>query len=111
MPTPALRDKPAARPRPPCMAASRKPRVASGCLPEQGPRPMQLALDFPADEADPVLAEVIRGDMVESVHRGAVAIVDARGGVVARIGDIDRPVFARSAIKPLQALPLIETGA
>jgi L-asparaginase II len=72
---------------------------------------MQLSFAFPADEADPVLVEVTRGDMVESVHRGAVAIVDAQGGVVARIGDIDRPVFARSAIKPLQALPLVESGA
>src|SRR3954462_926976 len=49
--------------------------------------------------------------MVERVHRGAVAVVDARGRVVARAGDVTRPVFARSAIKPLQALPLVESGA
>src|SRR5215472_12199665 len=59
----------------------------------------------------PVLIEVWRGGMVESRHRGAYAIVDSEGDVIAAQGDIERPVYARSAIKPLQALPLIETGA
>jgi L-asparaginase II len=72
---------------------------------------MRIKFDFPAGAADPVLVEVIRGEMVESLHHGAIAIVDSRGGVVARVGDVDRPVFARSAIKPIQALPLVETGA
>ena len=60
---------------------------------------------------NPILIEVLRGTMVESRHHGAAAIVDAGGSVVAAWGDIERPVYARSAIKPLQALPLIETGA
>lgn len=60
---------------------------------------------------NPVLIEVLRGTMVESHHRGAAAIVDVEGSVVAAWGDIERPVYARSAIKPLQALALIETGA
>ena len=64
-----------------------------------------------ASNENPVLVDVWRGDMVESRHRGAVAVVDARGNVVAAWGDIDRPLFARSAIKPLQALPLVESGA
>lgn len=59
----------------------------------------------------PVLIEVWRGGMVESRHRGAYAILDADGDVIAAQGDIERPVYARSAIKPLQALPLVETGA
>lgn len=59
----------------------------------------------------PILVEVIRGDYVESVHRGAISIVDASGVVIADIGDTDRPVFPRSAIKPLQALYLAESGA
>ncbi|MFQ5994683.1 MAG: asparaginase [Acidiferrobacterales bacterium] len=62
-------------------------------------------------EANPILAEVLRGDMVESVHRGAAAVVAADGALVSGWGDIERPVYARSAIKPLQALPLVETGA
>jgi len=60
---------------------------------------------------DPVLVEILRGDLVESRHRGAAVIVDAAGAIVASWGDIERPVFARSAIKPLQALPLVESGA
>jgi L-asparaginase II len=61
--------------------------------------------------ADPVLVEVTRGDLVESRHRGAAAVIDAAGKIVMSWGDIERPVYARSAIKPLQALPLVESGA
>ncbi len=61
--------------------------------------------------APPILVEIRRGAMVESRHRGWAAIVDADGRIVMHAGDIDRPVFPRSAIKPLQALPLVETGA
>jgi L-asparaginase II len=60
---------------------------------------------------NPVLVEAWRGGAVESVHRGAVAIVDADGAVMQSIGDIERPVFPRSAIKVLQALPLVDSGA
>lgn len=62
-------------------------------------------------EASPVLVEVIRGDVVESDHRGSVAVVDAAGKIARSLGDVDRRVYARSALKPIQALPLIETGA
>lgn len=61
--------------------------------------------------ADPVLVEVTRGAVVESRHRGAVAIVDAGGDVVASVGEIEQEVFPRSAVKAIQALPLIESGA
>ena len=60
---------------------------------------------------NPVLVEVTRGHIVESVHRGAVAVFDADGVEVTAIGDIDRPVFPRSAVKAIQALPLVESGA
>jgi len=59
----------------------------------------------------PIAVEVTRGGMVESVHRVIAAVVDAAGKPVLFWGDIDRLVYARSAIKPLQALPVIETGA
>lgn len=59
----------------------------------------------------PVLVEATRGGIVESFHRGAVAIVDADGALHTAIGDIDRPVFPRSAVKLLQALPLVASGA
>ncbi len=61
--------------------------------------------------AHPLLVEALRGGIVESFHRGAVAVVDADGAVHTAIGEIDRPVFPRSAVKVLQALPLVESGA
>jgi L-asparaginase II len=60
---------------------------------------------------NPVLVHALRGGIVESQHRGAVAVVDADGAVHTRFGDIDRPVFPRSAVKVLQALPLVAGGA
>ena len=60
---------------------------------------------------NPVLIEVTRGSLVESTHTGAVALADTSGRLLAALGDVKRPVFARSAIKALQCLPLIETGA
>ena len=61
--------------------------------------------------SNPVLVEVHRGGLIESRHRGAVAIVDADGATVLAVGDVAKPVFPRSAVKPLQALPLVESGA
>lgn len=61
--------------------------------------------------SNPVLVDIIRGDMIESRHRGSVAIVDSHGQVELAIGDVLSPVFARSGIKPIQALALVETGA
>jgi L-asparaginase II len=61
--------------------------------------------------ANPVLVEATRGAMVESRHRGAFAVVDVEGRVIASAGDTERPIYARSAIKPLQAIPLVESGA
>ena len=63
-------------------------------------------------ESNPVLVEVTRGrPLVESRHRGAIAVVDAQGKRRAAIGDVERPVFPRSAVKALQALALVESGA
>jgi L-asparaginase II len=61
--------------------------------------------------ANPVLVEATRGGIRESAHRGAAVVVDADGAVVASIGDVDRAVFPRSAVKVLQALPLVDSGA
>lgn len=61
--------------------------------------------------ANPVLVEALRGAAVESAHRGAVAIVDADGRPVLALGEVRRAVFPRSAVKLLQALPLVASGA
>ena len=60
---------------------------------------------------NPVLVEATRGPCVESAHRGAAVVLDADGGVLFAAGDVDRPVFPRSAVKALLALPLVESGA
>ncbi len=60
---------------------------------------------------NPVVVEVLRGGRVESGHRGAGAVCDAVGKLVFAFGDVERAVFPRSAVKPMQALPLVESGA
>src|SRR5262249_35361708 len=59
---------------------------------------------------NPVLVEVTRGNLVESRHTGAVAVVDADGATVLALGDVAAPAFPRSAIKAMQALVLVESG-
>jgi L-asparaginase II len=63
------------------------------------------------EEADPVAVLVRRGDRVESAHRVAYAVADPAGALLRHEGDVGRPVFPRSAVKPLQAVALIESGA
>ncbi|MGL4397709.1 MAG: asparaginase [Hyphomicrobium sp.] len=60
---------------------------------------------------NPVLIEVTRGPLIEVQHRGVLAVATADGQLKVALGDVERPVFPRSAVKPMQALPLIETGA
>jgi L-asparaginase II len=60
---------------------------------------------------NPVLVEVTRGPLVESVHRGSIAVADAAGKIVFALGDLETPTYPRSSLKPIQALPLIESGA
>jgi L-asparaginase II len=60
---------------------------------------------------NPVLIELTRGALGESVHAGAVAVVRSDGEIIAAIGDIAQRIFPRSAIKPLQAIAFVETNA
>jgi L-asparaginase II len=62
-------------------------------------------------EVSPLNVEVTRGEMTESRHRVAAVAVDATGSRVFEAGDADALVYPRSAIKPIQALVLVETGA
>lgn len=55
--------------------------------------------------------EVLRGGIIESLHRVSVAVVDAGGALRAHAGAPDMVVFARSAVKPVQAIPLVTDGA
>jgi L-asparaginase II len=56
------------------------------------------------------LSEVTRGNVVESVHFGAVAVVDRDGRVLRAAGDPFTLTFTRSALKPVQALPFTAGG-
>jgi len=62
-------------------------------------------------DANPILAELTRGNWVENRHRGAFVVADATGRIIASAGDIERPVFPRSAVKSMQALALVTSGA
>ena len=60
---------------------------------------------------NPQLLRLHRAGELESIHRGAWVLVDLDGVAVGGSGDPNQLVFARSSMKSLQALPLIESGA
>lgn len=60
---------------------------------------------------NPVLVNLWRGNAIESRHRGSVAVVRSDGQLVMSMGDVLHPTFPRSAIKFLQAIPFVESGA
>jgi len=58
-----------------------------------------------------ILATVIRGDTVESIHRGHLAVIDGEGKMIASLGDPTVITFFRSSSKAFQAIPCITSGA
>lgn len=56
------------------------------------------------------LVNVYRGELIESVHSGSIAVVDSTGRLLAYAGDANLFTFLRSAAKPFQALPLLQEG-
>lgn len=63
------------------------------------------------DAANPVLVELMHGNSVESHHRGMIAIVDSNRESLFEIGNVHKLTCIRSALKPLQSIPLILSGA
>ena len=59
----------------------------------------------------PLIVEVTRGDRIESRHEVDAVVVDSLGRLVGSWGEPHRAVLPRSALKPIQALPLVDTGA
>jgi L-asparaginase II len=57
------------------------------------------------------LANVIRGETVESIYRGHLIVMDGDGQTIASLGDPEMITFWRSAAKPFQAIPFILSGA
>lgn len=58
----------------------------------------------------PVIVEEFRGSRVENVHQGLVCIVNGEKEVIYAKGDVQTPVFYRSAMKPIQAIPIFKTN-
>jgi L-asparaginase II len=56
------------------------------------------------------LFQFTRGDIVESLHFGAIAVVEANGNLVAWYAEPELVTFTRSSAKPFQALPFLENG-
>ncbi len=61
---------------------------------------------FPLPNHVPIAVST-RGGHPENVFYGSIAVVDRSGKLLASVGDVDAPIFTRSALKPLQALPLV----
>jgi L-asparaginase II len=59
---------------------------------------------------NPILFELHRGKVLESVHRGRWAVVEGRR-IVAKAGDVNEITFMRSSAKPFQAIAVVESGA
>lgn len=58
-----------------------------------------------------VIANIIRGETVESVHRGHVIILGGDGEIIFSLGNPKTVTYFRSAAKPLQAIPFVASGA
>ncbi|HUK91892.1 MAG TPA: asparaginase [Blastocatellia bacterium] len=63
------------------------------------------------DRARVELVEIRRGAIVEARHRGAIVAVEPGGRIVASLGDPSTIICTRSSIKPIQAIPVIVSGA
>jgi L-asparaginase II len=71
--------------------------------------PLQASV-YGREVDEPVLVEVVRSGLVESRHRGSVVGLAADGSTALAVGDPSRPVYGRSANKPLQATAMVELG-
>ncbi|WP_404822020.1 asparaginase [Oerskovia rustica] len=56
------------------------------------------------------LAEVVRGDLVESVHLGHLVTLDASGAADLVVGDPSTVIWPRSSVKPFQAVAMLRNG-
>jgi len=57
-----------------------------------------------------ILLEVVRNEMVESIHSGHLLITDKAGKSILELGDLDSPIYPRSAIKAIQAAAMLRAG-
>lgn len=64
-----------------------------------------------ATQANPLVVEVTRSGVVESRHRGSAVVLDRSGAVRGAWGDVHRAIYPRSAMKALQCLAMVQSGA
>lgn len=57
-----------------------------------------------------ILVEVVRGEIVESIHRGNIVVVNSAGDILHHCGEPDYYTYIRSASKPIQAIAMLEIG-
>ncbi len=57
------------------------------------------------------LVEITRGSMIESLHRGFIAVVTGDGELIRSLGDVEARTWYRSAAKPFQTIPILTSGA
>ena len=62
------------------------------------------------NSAEPVLAEVWRGDYLEAQHHGSIAITDPAGQLLVALGDVTGLTLPRSAVKPIQTVAMLRNG-
>jgi L-asparaginase II len=58
-----------------------------------------------------ILAQVVRGETIESIHRGHLIVVSGEGEIIASLGDPETVTFWRSSAKPFQVIPILKSGA
>jgi L-asparaginase II len=63
-----------------------------------------------SSRSNPIVVEVVRGGLVESVHRGSALILGADGRTIDAVGNPDAVTFPRSAVKPIQAIGMLRAG-
>jgi L-asparaginase II len=86
--------------------------MKDGAVRKKGnPRPAAAPLSLGPMPSNELRVEATRGDLVESMHHVSVAVVDAKGRLIAASGNPGVTAWWRSAAKPFQALPLLEDGA
>ncbi len=75
-------------------------------------RPRSRGVNGPLDATGSApLAVVERSGFPESVHVGAAVVLEPDGAERRRIGDPDRLIYARSALKPFQTVAALRAGA
>lgn len=70
-----------------------------------------MSSPVPAGSAAQLLAEVSRGELIESRHRGHLVALDPAGAVAFSVGDPDALIYPRSSLKPVQAVAMLRHGA